>query len=454
MATAKFYGENTADPLIDRASTEYPPASTFMPVTALAGMAAKISPNKTWSCVGGVNYGGRIMKCTGSHGPLNATDALKKSCNCYFYQFANEAGLETVGKTAHALGLGAPLPSYLLNDSGVISDAAWFAKHYPGQQLDKSSGQLANISIGQGNIKATPLQMAWVAAQIAKSGKAMRPHILHGPGDPLDLSDSGLPPESFQPVRKGMEMVVNHAGGTGNRAKSDRFWIAGKTGTAQVYRLEKNENSTSQKEPNFIVWFIGYAPADNPKYAFAVMAETGGSSGSGGRIAAPIARQIMEEAMSPLPKPEVIQLLTHATVFATLLALPGLNLAKDDGADPGSQAPAVGLQAAEVEVDLEEQVVGDLVGGIVATDPAADPATYPRAVVADEGSPACRVVRCSQELPEERRTVIQWHGHLLDEYTPHFSQTGHREVASRFQCPFNAIVACTTRTGIPQDVFA
>ena len=325
-AQLKELEDDKTNPLISRCIESYPPGSTYKQVTALAILRSGISPKKTWICTGGYKYGGRFMKCTGSHGVMDLSNAIKKSCNSYFYQITNSIGtsskdgflqLETVGE---ALGLGAtsglPISG---EDPGVLPGPKYYASKGLLSEME-SSGQLANAAIGQGKVVATPLQMAMVSATLANGGKSYYPRLISRvvdnerndvrdennqlvvPVEPrlrANLLDLGLTAEDIEIVRKGMWKVVNEDGGTGKRAKIKGVEVAGKTGTAQAYRLgEKDEHGKPKLEKDYRVWFCAFAPYKEPKYAICVMVESGGDKASGGKVAAPIATKIMRESLA------------------------------------------------------------------------------------------------------------------------------------------------------------
>jgi penicillin-binding protein 2 len=325
----KAMDEDKTDPLLHRAIESYPPGSTYKQVTALAILRAGISPGKTWNCTGGYKYGGRFMKCTGSHGPLDLSGAIKKSCNSYFYQITNGIGdsskdgftqLEVVGQ-ALGLGMTSGLP-ISGEDPGVLPGPKYYASKGLMSEME-SSGQLANAAIGQGKVVASPLQMAMVTATVANGGRSYYPRLISRvvdnerndvrdennqlvvPVEPklrANLLELGLKESDIEVIRRGMWKVVNEAGGTGKRAKIKGVEVAGKTGTAQAYRMEevKDENGRvkSEKKSDYRVWFCSFAPYKDPKYAICVMVETGGEEGSGGKVAAPIATKILKESLA------------------------------------------------------------------------------------------------------------------------------------------------------------
>jgi penicillin-binding protein 2 len=301
--------DDGTDPLTNRAVQGYAPGSTYKVVTALAELRAGIPPPQTFNCSGGVQYGNKYMKCwiagRGSHGALNLQDAIKNSCNAYFYQAGNAAGISQIDAVGEALGLGKKTGVPLSGENaGILPGPKWLNSVNPSERW--SDGHTANVSIGQGYVLTSPLQMAMVAATIANRGTAFEPRLIyrvvdqngadaHNPetGHTIgprrakvhaDLRRSGISREQVDAVREGMRRVV--AEGTGKRAQISGTEVAGKTGTAQFWRGEIQDNHT---------WFIAFAPFDAPKLALCVLVQ---GAKSGGGVSAPIAREILEQGLA------------------------------------------------------------------------------------------------------------------------------------------------------------
>jgi penicillin-binding protein 2 len=305
----KVLNDDETDPLTNRAIQSYAPGSTYKTVTALAGLRAGIPATRTYNCSGGVTYGNKYMKCWiadkgGSHGTLNLPDALKNSCNCFFYQWGNDAKIENIDAVGGQLGLGKKSGIPLTGESpGILPSPEWLRMISPTERW--SQGYTANTSIGQGFVLASPLQMAMVTATIANRGISYEPRLvlkvvdqqgvdvkdedgkLVAPPEPkvrADLHAVNITDQQIEAVREGMRRVVD--GGTGKRAQIKGITVAGKTGTAQFWRGTKKDNHT---------WFITFAPYDDPKYAICVMVQ---GAKSGGGVSAPIAQKIMEECFA------------------------------------------------------------------------------------------------------------------------------------------------------------
>jgi penicillin-binding protein 2 len=286
---------DATDPLLNRATSAYAPGSTYKVATALAGLRTGVF-EKSFNCSGGVQYGKHFMKCTGTHGTVGLTSALRVSCNSYFFQYGNKSGIAEIDAVGDMLGLGQRSGLPLSGEySGILPGPEWLAKRTTRERW--STGQTANTSIGQGFVLATPLQMAMVAATVANWGTSYYPRIVDKivaqdgtviREEPIkvraNLLENGFTTDQIGVVRGGMWDAVNRGGGTGGNARIKDYPVAGKTGTAQFWRGGTPDNHT---------WFVAFAPYEKPRYAVCVMVN-GGASGGG--VAAPIAAKILSEA--------------------------------------------------------------------------------------------------------------------------------------------------------------
>ncbi|HWB59927.1 MAG TPA: penicillin-binding protein 2, partial [Chthoniobacteraceae bacterium] len=296
-------------PLYNRAVRAYPPGSTFKIVTALAGLRKKMGGN-SYTCNGSYMIGNRPFHCWiaakgGAHGTIGLTEALKVSCDCYFYQYGIAAGIDSIDQTAEMLGLGEK-PGLDLSEesSGVIPSPDWLAQHSNGERWGEA--QTANSSIGQGYDLASPLQMAMAYATVANGGISYYPRlvrtVLTPEGKPL-LGPDGQPVVPDEPkvradlrndfskadidlVRLGLWKVVNDPGGTGASARLKSVVVAGKTGTAQAWRGHTEDD---------VAWFCCFAPYDKPRYAICAMVNGGMHGGS---VATPIAARILDQCVA------------------------------------------------------------------------------------------------------------------------------------------------------------
>jgi penicillin-binding protein 2 len=252
-----------------------------------------VSPDDTVFCNGGFTLGNRTFKCLGHHGTMTMRHAIMKSCNTYFYSMGRRIGYDKIAPVARMLGLGQefelPFPSQRY---GTVPDSAWKMKKY---QKEWSQADTLNATIGQGYVLASPFQLALMSARIA-SGKELIPNIFARPRKaPKPLA---IAPEHLVVVREGMDMVVN-SGGTGARSRLNlpNVKMAGKTGTAQVRRIEGSQRGQSG------AWkyrdhglFVCFAPTVDPRYAAAVVIDHGLG---GARAAAPVAKDILTYLYDP-----------------------------------------------------------------------------------------------------------------------------------------------------------
>ncbi|MBI5393817.1 MAG: penicillin-binding protein 2 [Verrucomicrobia bacterium] len=288
--------QNPDKPLANRACAEhYAPGSTFKLLVALAGLeTGRIAPGSTSTCTGDTVVGGLLKRCWikskgGQHGPVNLREALKHSCNIFFYEHGVMVGMQAIVAMAQQFHLG--------EQSGIALPRE--ARGHLPSPLKRGwrPADTANLAIGQGEVDTTVLQMACVVGTIANGGRVVAPRLVSsihqaaedgGLGSVVEdfpARDRGrltVRPESLRIVRDGMCAVVNDADGTGKKAAVPGIKVAGKTGTAQV--MDVHNNIIGHR-----AWFVSFAPFENPQYAMAILLEDGDS---GGQTAAPIAGQI------------------------------------------------------------------------------------------------------------------------------------------------------------------
>ena len=266
----------------------YPPGSTVKPTVALAFLEAGLDPNAAVNCTGGLQVGNRVFHCWQHHGHGH-TDMLKgiyQSCDVYFYHFAQQIGMDKIAAMMRRMGLGQDFPLPLGGQSyGTVADPAWKMRRF---HKEWAVYDTVNATIGQGYMLVNPLQQAVVASRIA-SGKALMPRLMLD--EPRHEAPSlGIPQAHLDLVHAAMNEVVNGRGTAGKaRIPIPGVLLAGKTGTAQVVGLNIGNGKGGQWKHRDHGHFICFAPADNPRYACAVLIEHGGGSGA----AYPIARDVM-----------------------------------------------------------------------------------------------------------------------------------------------------------------
>ncbi len=293
-------------PLRDKVLNEtYFPGSTFKAVSALAALEDRlITPEDRVKCRGSYEFGRRRFKCTKTHLTVSLYEAIVQSCNVYFYDIGARPGMmDRLAKYGADMGLGAPTGLGLNGEEGgFIPTEAWYREQ---KKLNPKAegfqmGQSLNAVIGQGSTRVTLLQMVTMYAAIANGGKLWLPQVverIESPDQkvleefaPRVRRELSVSPENLTLVRQGLVGVVNEVKGTAFRARiKDGVEVAGKTGTAQV-RRQGHHGELSAYDQNDHAWFVGFAPAGNPKIAFAVLIEHGGH---GGEVAAPAAMEIV-----------------------------------------------------------------------------------------------------------------------------------------------------------------
>ncbi len=281
----------------------YPPGSVFKIFMAYAGLAEKvINKNDRIFCPGYLHFAGRNYKCHkhSGHGSVNLEEALIQSCDVYFYTVGQRLGVDNIHKYSTMFGLGRSTGFSLIQEHpGLIPSTAWKQKAFRKREDQKwYAGETLSVSIGQGAVVTTPLQIARSLAAMVNGGYLFHPYIIKGvQGEDSDKYKPKLE-EKIQldqaivdAVDAGLEGVVEHPRGTGHRASLKKEFgvnVAGKTGTAQVVSLTARVKG---KEFNDHAWFAGYAPAEKPEIVVVALIENGGHGGS---AAAPAVKLVME----------------------------------------------------------------------------------------------------------------------------------------------------------------
>jgi len=300
--------ENPKHPLINKAfQAMYPPGSTYKMVTALAGLArGVITRDTTFFCPGHYNFANRDYNCwkKGGHGTVDLHRAISESCDVYFYQVGMRVGVDVLAEYANKLGLGIKTQAAIEHEkAGLIPTKEWKRK---AKGVKWQDGETLSLAIGQGFNLVTPLQVCQMTATIANGGKRHLPQLIESVTDA-----DGNVLESFKPklvgelqadekkylawIRAGMVEVVQGARGTARTVRIPGITIAGKTGTAQVVRLDQYKHLREEDIPYKYrdhAWFTCYAPAEDPEIAVTVLVEHGLHGGSG---AGPVAKAVMQK---------------------------------------------------------------------------------------------------------------------------------------------------------------
>ena len=279
----------------------YSPGSLFKPCILLAGLDQRaVNDSTTFVCRGSIIIYGHPFACwkADGHGIVNLYSAIQHSCNIYFYQLGKRIGIEEIARYARMLGMGSPTHIDLPGEkAGLVPDSEWKRRvrdepWYPGETI--------SVSIGQGPLLVTPLQIAVYTAQIANRGLSVTPYLhakeIHESQEITRRQEninvrSPIPEVYFEKVIQGMWQSVNDRG-TSVLARVRDFDVCGKTGSAQVVGKATAEKLAKQNiEIKTHSWFSGFAPKDKPEIVVSLIVEYGGG---GGATAAPSARELFE----------------------------------------------------------------------------------------------------------------------------------------------------------------
>ncbi len=304
----KELNESPEKPMVNRAlNGAYPPGSTFKPFMALAALATgKRRPEQTIADPGFFNFGGHVFRDdkVGGHGLVDMRKSIVASCNTYYYQLANDMGIDAIARFMAQFGFGQRTGVDIAGESeGVLPSPEWKKKRFRRPEQQRwYAGETISVGIGQGYNSYTPIQLAQAVATLANDGVMFRPHLVQYITDtrtgartyiePEPIRTIPLKPEHVRVVKEAMAAVTVE--GTAARAFRDAGYAsAGKTGTAQVFSLrgEKYVEGRVAKEFRDHSLYIAFAPVEKPTIALAVLVENGGF---GSQAAAPIARQVLD----------------------------------------------------------------------------------------------------------------------------------------------------------------
>ncbi len=287
---------NTLSPLTNRSIQGlYSPGSTFKMIVAIAALKyGIINSNSTHSCSGKIEFGDRVYHCwkTNGHGKMDVTDAIKQSCDVFFYEVSKKLGIDKIAEVAEDFGLGQIFDISLPNQKrGIVPTKQW-KKNTLGENW--YAGETLISGIGQGFVLTNPFQLAVMTSIIASNGKIIKPSIVKQ--DEVNFKDNNKYSREIKIVKNAMFKVVNEEKGTAFKSRLKDVKFAGKTGTSQVKTISLSERESDDFRKKEQEWknrdhalFVGYMPYDDPHYAISVIIEHGGSGAS---TAAPIAKQI------------------------------------------------------------------------------------------------------------------------------------------------------------------
>ena len=287
---------NTLSPLTNRSIQGlYSPGSTFKMIVAIAALKhGIINTETTHSCTGKIGFGNRLYHCwkTNGHGKMNVTDAIKQSCDVFFYEISKKLGIDKIAEVAKDFGLGQSYDISMPNQkTGIVPNKKW-KKEKIGESW--YAGETLISAIGQGFVLTNPFQLAVMTSIIASDGKMIEPTIIKGNRVNFKTNEKYF--KEIKIIKKAMFKVVNENKGTAFKSRLEDIKFAGKTGTSQVRRISLSERESDDFREKEQEWknrdhalFVGYMPYDDPKYSISVIIEHGGSGAS---TAAPIAKQI------------------------------------------------------------------------------------------------------------------------------------------------------------------
>jgi penicillin-binding protein 2 len=302
------------NPLTNKAiAGAYPPGSTIKPVVAAAALTAGVlTPETSIVCPGYFQLGDTTFHCwrKGGHGSLRLRDAIKKSCDVFFYETARRLGIDRLAAMARRFGLGSVLGLDIPGERpGLIPSREW---RLAASGTAWSPGETVIAGIGQGSVLATPLQLATMVARLV-TGRAVVPRLVRAEGVlpptgdrvPPDFPELGVSPQVLAVVLDGMDAVVNEQGGTAyaERITDPGLAMGGKSGTSQVRVITEYEHEHGLRKISQIPWkerdhalFVGFAPVGAPRYVCAIVVEHGGvTGGHGSEVAGPICRDVLRE---------------------------------------------------------------------------------------------------------------------------------------------------------------
>ncbi len=293
------------NPLVNRAiQGQYSPGSIFKPAMALGALDLGIITDQTTFFCGGVaQFYERVYHCwyEPGHGALTLPEAIRQSCNIFFYNLGMRMKIDDIARYAGDLGLGQKTGVDIAGEkTGLVPSSDWKRRT---QGATWFAGETISVAIGQGPLQVTPIQIAAMMGCIANRGTRLRPHLLleEGAAPAASPGKAAIPASIFEKVIEGMWRSANMEG-TGRGAKVEGFDVCGKTGSTQLIGRETSERLGIKKKTHS--WFAGFAPRNDPRIAIAVLVERGGM---GGETAAPLAGQVLKLYKDKYDRPGTTQ---------------------------------------------------------------------------------------------------------------------------------------------------
>lgn len=302
-------------PLLNRCSgAAYPPGSTYKPFVALAGLQeGMVNAETSFHCPGYLSFANRKYRCwrDHGHGSMAVERAIIQSCDVYFYQTGMKLGVDRIAQYSNMFGLGERTGIGLHGEHPGLIPTSWWKRQAVGVPWQK--GETLSIAIGQGFNLTTPLQLTLAYAAIANGGKLWQPYVVKRiEGNSANEIDEirgklrrRIPVDSryFDLVRRGLLGVVEDERGTAHASRDKSFLMAGKTGTAQVVGLAEGANrkllaKMARRKERDHAWFVGYAPANDPRIVVTALVEHGGHGSS---AAAPLVRKVIAAYLESAP---------------------------------------------------------------------------------------------------------------------------------------------------------
>jgi penicillin-binding protein 2 len=281
---------NPEKPMLNRAiQAQLAPGSTFKPLMALAGLETGVlTPDFKVHCPGGASFYGRYFRCWyhSGHGTVDLQKAIAQSCDVFFYTLGNRMGIDNIARYSEMAGLGSKSGIDLPGEApGVVPSSKWKMRNFREKWY---AGETISVSIGQGALTVTPLQLAHAIGGIATGGIWTKPHMVVDQAPKEGGRRENISIDNVLKVIDGMHAVVNGAG-TGARARLPGLEVCGKTGTAQLASNEVLKGSVSRHLKDN-AWFVGFAPRDSPELVVVALFE----NGEHGNLAAPIVRDVIK----------------------------------------------------------------------------------------------------------------------------------------------------------------